>query len=123
MMADPALAAYLKSTGRTHVGLYGGETHGAVLQTCLDLLAAGYKVSMVVDATSSYNAADRNVALARMRDSGALMATFQSLIFELERTFEHPMAKPMLSIFKEAPPHSLDLIEDHVVRVPLVKSD
>jgi nicotinamidase-related amidase len=101
MMADAKIKAHILQSGRKHVVLFGGETHSSVLQTCLDLLAQGFAVFIVVDATSSYNAHDRNVALARMRDSGASLTTFQSLVFELERTYEHPMAKALLAIVKD----------------------
>ena len=106
-------------SGKKYIVLYGGETHSAVLQTFLDLqdlLAHTATIYIVIDATSSYNTHDRNVALARMRDSGAKLTTFQSLVFELERTYEHPMAKQILAIVKDQPEEPLDLVEAPVQR-------
>lgn len=46
-----------------------------------------------------------------MSDSGAKLTTFQSIVFELERTYEHPQAKAILAIVKQQPEETLDLIE------------
>ncbi|MEZ6068369.1 MAG: isochorismatase family protein [Planctomycetaceae bacterium] len=52
------------------VVLAGIETHVCVLQTGLDLLAAGFDVFVVVDAVCSRRAQDAEFALQRLRDSG-----------------------------------------------------
>lgn len=50
--------------------VYGGETHVAITQTCLDLIADGYCVFVAVDTTSSFNSYERNIALERLRNFG-----------------------------------------------------
>jgi len=61
----------------------GIEAHVCVQQTVLDLLRAGYQPYVCADATSSRRPIDRETALARMRQAGAVVTTVESVIFEL----------------------------------------
>jgi|LakMenEpi03Aug12_release.lakeMendotaPanAssembly.Ray.scaffolds.fasta_scaffold1359316_1 nicotinamidase-related amidase len=94
MLGETHIKQHIKSyKSRRCAVLYGTETHISISQTCLDLLELGYEVHVVVDATSSYSSFDRNISLQRLKDSGAHLATFQSIIFDLLKTFEHPLFK------------------------------
>lgn len=68
--------------GRIQVVLVGIEAHICVLQTALDLLHSGLKVYVVADAVGSRSEADRDVALQRVRDAGAVVCTAESVVFE-----------------------------------------
>ena len=68
--------------GRDHIVLAGLESHICLLQTAFDLLAMGYRVTIAVDAVASRRESDRQVALQRLRDSGANVATTESIAFE-----------------------------------------
>eukprot|EP00934_Nitzschia_sp_Nitz4_P008835 Nitzschia sp. Nitz4//scaffold6_size259037//129514//131306//NITZ4_001077-RA/size259037-augustus-gene-0.293-mRNA-1//1//CDS//3329556902//8825//frame0 len=83
----------LTKMNKNTVILFGIEAHVCVQQTCLDLLEQGRTVHLVVDATSSQTAYDREVAFSRMTVSGAYLTTAQSLAFMLMRTAEHPNFK------------------------------
>jgi nicotinamidase-related amidase len=64
----------------------GTEAHVCVLQTVLDLLAAGREVYIVDDATGSRRARDKALALERMRQEGARIVSREMVVFEwLER--------------------------------------
>ncbi|WP_026896054.1 hydrolase [Clostridiisalibacter paucivorans] len=63
----------------------GIETHVCVLQTSLDLLEKGYKVVLVEDCVSSRRENDKNMAVQRLRAHGAIITTYESLLFELCR--------------------------------------
>ena len=78
-------------------------------QTALDLLALDYDVHLVVDACSSMNQNDRNIALESMRDMGVSLISFQALMFEMLRTSTSPHFKPILNIVKQAPKEAVDL--------------
>jgi nicotinamidase-related amidase len=70
-MLDSAVKPYLMSfSGRKNAVLYGLETHVCVRQTALDLLELNYDVHLVVDAVSSMNYHDRNIAIEALRDAG-----------------------------------------------------
>jgi nicotinamidase-related amidase len=75
-------AAGDRADSRHQVVLSGVETHICVLQTAFDLLSQGYRVYVVADATSSRRALDRDLALNRLRDGGAVLITTESLLFE-----------------------------------------
>jgi hypothetical protein len=66
-------------------------------------------VHLVVDAVSSMNHHDRNIAIEALRDAGVQLTTFQTVMFELMRTVEHPKFKEVLGIIKGNPKDQLDL--------------
>lgn len=61
----------------------GIETHICVLQTVVDLKAAGFIPVIVEDCVSSRKANDKKIALQRMKAEGAIVTTYESLLFEL----------------------------------------
>lgn len=61
----------------------GMETHICVLQTVIDLKAAGFVPVLVADCVSSRKAEDKQMALERARQEGAIVTTYESLLFEL----------------------------------------
>ena len=81
------------SDGRTRVIVAGIETHVCIQQTVLDLLAHGFRVYLPVDAVSSRKPLDREIALQRMADSGVVLSTTESLLFELCQTAGTPEFK------------------------------
>lgn len=60
----------------------GTEAHVCVLQTVLDLRAAGKAVFVVADAVGSREAANHQLALARMRDQGVQVVSREMVAFE-----------------------------------------
>jgi len=62
--------------------LVGTETHVCLLQTALELLEEGKEVYVVADAVGSRRVADRDLALARMRQEGARIVSREMVVFE-----------------------------------------
>lgn len=62
--------------------LTGMEAHICILQTALDLIAAGKQVFVVEDAVISRNAANKANALARILDAGCIITNTESMVFE-----------------------------------------
>lgn len=60
----------------------GMETHVCVLQTVMELLAAGKQVFVVEEAVGSRRDSDKALALARMRDAGADIVSREMAAFE-----------------------------------------
>lgn len=81
-MAEPAFAERLGALGRRQIVLAGMETHICVAQTALALLAGGYRVHVVADATCSRRNADHRIALERLREAGAEITVAESVIYE-----------------------------------------
>ena len=73
----------ISSLGKKYIILCGIETHVCVLQTCIDLLEDGYIPVVVEDSVSSRKPNDKAVAIERMRQEGARITTFESILFEL----------------------------------------
>ncbi len=80
-VAAQCLAA-LPGSDRTQIVLIGTETHVCLLQTALELLEEGKEVFVVADAVGSRRDADRDLALARMRQEGARIVSREMVVFE-----------------------------------------
>jgi nicotinamidase-related amidase len=89
-----------RTDDRYQVILCGIEAHVCVLQTALDLLAAGYEVFLVADASSSRRQLDWQIALNRMETSGVTIVTTESVLFEWCETAAAPEFKQFVAIVK-----------------------
>lgn len=72
-----------KLRGKKFVIVCGIESHICVLQTVIDLKAADYVPILVADCISSRKESDKQVAIERARQEGAIVTTYESLLFEL----------------------------------------
>lgn len=63
--------------------LCGIEAHICVLQTAVELCAHGHIPVLVTDCISSRKDADREGAICRAQKEGALITTYEALLFEL----------------------------------------
>jgi len=86
---DPGFAALLPA-GAGEIVVAGCEAHVCVLQTVLDLLAAGRRVAWAADATGSRDPADRAAAIDRARQHGAEIVTSEMVLFEWLRDARRP---------------------------------
>ncbi|PGH08980.1 hypothetical protein GX51_01037 [Blastomyces parvus] len=82
--------------------IVGIESHICVTQTTLDLLALGHRVYVVADGVSSVNPEERVVALARLRDAGAIVTTSESLLFEILGDAKHAVFRQISGLVKES---------------------
>lgn len=80
-MAEPKLSRQL-TRDHSQIILAGMEAHVCVLQTAMDLIAAGKQVFVVEDAIISRNPVNKSNALARMRDAGCIVSNTESIVFE-----------------------------------------
>lgn len=85
---------------RFQIVVAGMEAHVCVLQTVLDLLAAGYQVYVVADAVASRREIDQQIALQRMVSSGAILTTAESVLFEWAETAEAAEFKQLSALVK-----------------------
>ena len=84
--ANPGLQAALMAGDRGQIVIAGIEAHVCVLQTALDLRAAGREVFVVADAISSRQPESRAVAIERMAKAGVEIVTAEMVLFEWLRT-------------------------------------
>ena len=79
------------------------QSHVCVLQTTLALLALGkHKVYIVADGVSSTNSFEVPIAIARMRQAGAVISTSESVSFELVKDASSPVFKSFSNLVKES---------------------
>lgn len=96
---EPVVNA-LRDLGRPHVIVVGIEAHVCVQQSALDLLRLGYTTYVCADAVGSRRTLDRDTALERMRQAGALITTTESITFELLGEAGTDLFKRVLKIVK-----------------------
>jgi len=85
---------------RPFVIICGIESHVCVLQTAIDLKAAGYQPCLVTDCLSSRKRDSYVIALERAKQEGVLLTTYESLLFELLEEAGTPMSKEIQKIVK-----------------------
>jgi nicotinamidase-related amidase len=82
-----------ETVDRDQVVVAGIEAHVCVLQTALDLISQGFRVYVPADAVASRGKFDWQIALERLRDSGAVLTTTESALFEWCETSTAPEFK------------------------------
>jgi len=102
-MRDAALRKAVEATGRSQIVVTGIETHVCVLQTALDLLAAGFEVHVPHDAVSSRRPVDKKWALRRMQAAGAVITSTESALFELLERCDTEDFKVVAKLIKKIP--------------------
>lgn len=93
-----------KSDNRYRVLVCGIETHVCIMQTALDLVAAGFETYVAVDAIGARLAVDHETALRRMESAGVILTTTETSMFEWCRTADTPEFKQISALAKEKPP-------------------
>jgi isochorismate hydrolase len=86
-----ACLAPLPGSDRPQVVVCGTEAHVCVLQTVLDLKAAGKEVFVVADAIGSRTVRNRDLALQRMRGHGIEIVSNEMVAFEWLRAAGTPL--------------------------------
>jgi nicotinamidase-related amidase len=76
---------WLTELGKKTVILTGMEAHICILQTALDLLAAGFSVHLPIDAVCSRRKESWKVALEQLQMAGAAITCTETIAFELLR--------------------------------------
>jgi len=90
----------LKACARKQILLCGIEAHVCVYQTAIDLLHKGYEVYLIIDAVSSRDIRNKEIAVERMNTDGANLSCVEMALFELLKTAKHPKFKQIASLIK-----------------------
>ncbi|QNM98036.1 isochorismatase family protein [Chitinimonas koreensis] len=89
---------------RSQVVICGIEAHVCVLQTALELQAAGKQVFLVADAIGARQAADKAVAIERARTAGVAIVTREMALFEWMRDSRVPQFREASKQLLQAAP-------------------
>ena len=97
------LAEELRPPGReppTDVVIAGCETHVCLMQTALGLIRAGFRLRVVEPACGTRAPRDHDLAIERLRQSGAVIVSREMVVFEWLGTCEHERFKAVLPLLK-----------------------
>ena len=72
----------LDGLSRSNIILTGVETHVCIIQTALELLP-DFNIHIISDAVSSRSLENKNIALQRLNQSGAVVSSTEMVIYEL----------------------------------------
>lgn len=97
---EPAVMEKLESLSAKNIIICGIEAHVCVLQTAVDLKAAGYNPVVVMDCVSSRMPQSIEMAKERFRHEGILMTSYESVLFELTRSSAAPEFKAISKLVK-----------------------
>jgi nicotinamidase-related amidase len=84
----------------TDVVVAGCETHVCLMQTAHGLQRAGFHVWVAASACGTRHPADHELALGRLRQSGAVLASVEMVAFEWLRSCRHERFRAVLEILK-----------------------
>lgn len=90
----------LHFTGSKYVILAGIEAHVCVLQTAVDLKAAGYEPVVIADAVASRSPYDKEIAMNRFTQEDIKISTVESILLELCRTSSNEMFRDISKLVK-----------------------
>jgi len=90
----------LTSRNIKQVVICGIEAHICVLQTSLDLLERGFQVFPLVDCITARKHENKQTALARLTQAGAIPSTLEMALFEMMGTADSPQFKAIQKLVK-----------------------
>ena len=95
-----AFAEKLAMLNRKQIIVAGIEAHICVNQTVHDLLERGYQVHLLNDCVSSRAEQNKQIAIAKMQQSGAITASLEMALFEIMRDARHGEFKTIQKLIK-----------------------
>jgi nicotinamidase-related amidase len=95
-----AFVEKLQMLNRRQIIVAGIEAHICVNQTVHDLLAQGYQVHLLADCIASRAEQNKQIALAKMQQSGAIPSSVEMALFEIMRDAKHGEFKAIQKIIK-----------------------
>jgi len=97
---EPRFNEDLALASKMYVVVTGIEAHVCVMQTVNDLIGQGYIPVVVEDCIGSRKPNDKNMAVERMRQAGAIITTYESILFELLKYSGTPEFKEISKLVK-----------------------
>lgn len=90
----------LQVIGRKTLVLCGIEAHVCIMLTALEALEKGYNVVVAADAVGSRTDANCQLAVARMRQEGVIIASAEMMIMEWTGGAAHPRFRDIIKLVK-----------------------
>lgn len=99
-MANEEFAAKIRELNKKNIVVCGIEAHICVQQTVLELMEEGYNVYIVADCIGSRSEEDKLWSITRMGEAGAVVTTYESVLYEILRTSKADGFKAVAAIVK-----------------------
>ena len=99
-LGSSGISSEISRSGRKQIVLCGVEAHICISQTALALLASSYQVHVAADAISSRTSENWLGGVERMRQSGAIITSVESVLYELLEEAGTNDFREILSIIK-----------------------
>lgn len=97
---DDVIMSKIAKSGKKNIIICGIEAHICVLQTVIDLIAKGYQVILVEDCVGSRKESNRQIGIKRAISEGAILVTYESILFELTRVARTDVFKEISRLIK-----------------------
>jgi nicotinamidase-related amidase len=97
---DETILQKIEAAGKKNIIICGIEAHICVLQTVIDLIAKGYQVVLVENCVGSRKESDRQVGIKRAVAEGAILTSYESILFELTRVAGTEVFKSISRLIK-----------------------
>jgi nicotinamidase-related amidase len=97
---EPRFADLVMEWDRSTLVLVGSETHICIQQTGLQALERAMDVVVVADCVTARGVRDHDLGLKRLERAGAVLTSWESLVYEWMREAGHPRFKQVLPIVK-----------------------
>lgn len=98
---ENGIDARIKSMERCQIVVTGTEAHVCVMQTVLGLLERDYEVFLVIDCIGSRELQDKEVAVERLCQAGAIPVTSEMVLFEWLEHADETCFREILGLVKE----------------------
>jgi hypothetical protein len=102
---DQAFRNAIEQLNRKQYILIGIETHICVLQTALDLVAAGAQVYVVLDAVAARHLSDHQAGIDRMKQAGVRIVSSEMIFYEWIKSAGTPVFKALNQAFMKRSSH------------------
>ena len=97
---NPVVASAIDKYARKQIVVFGIETHICVSQTVNALIAKGYDVTVISDASGSRSGNEHNAGLERMKENKAHIITTEIALFEWLKSARHIKFKDIQALIK-----------------------
>lgn len=99
-MDDETISNKIKEIGKKNIIICGIEAHICVLQTVIDLIEKGFNAILVEDCIGSRKPNDKKIGVRRATMEGAIITTYEALLFELTRIAKGEVFKTISKLIK-----------------------
>jgi len=97
---DEKILQKIEETGKKNIIICGMEAHICVLQTVIDLISKGYHIILVENCIGSRKENDCYLAVQRAAAEGAIITSYESILFELTRAAKTEVFKEISKLIK-----------------------